>query len=148
MKFIKIFLYWLLQLTWGSLSTLVGFFVFLFVAIFKKPKFHRNGYSFILEFGKNWGGLSLGPFAFCGSYYNSDNYWYEHTRRHEYGHSIQNIILGPFWLFVIGIPSFIRYWYRNWLYNVKKAPLTDYDDIWFEGSATELGERFIYKHEK
>lgn len=144
----KKILYWFLQLTWGLLATFLGFFVFLYAIIFRKHKIHKNGFSFIVEFRGNWGGLSLGPFAFCGNYSSSDVYWYEHTRAHEYGHSIQNIILGPLWLFIIGIPSFIRYGYRKWLYNVKKEPLTDYDDIWFEGSATKIGEKYIDKHEK
>ena len=165
----KKILYWSLQLTWGLPATFLGFFVFLIVLIFKRPRWiHKNGYSFIVEFGDDWGGLSLGPFAFCGSYvtgfdltqfdYNRDvfNHYYkihneeffEHVRRHEYGHSLQNLIWGPLWLFVIAIPSAIRY---NDRLNkqVRNIPIeTEYDDVWFEGQATKLGERYIDKHEK
>ena len=45
-------------------------------------------------------------------------------------------------LFVITIPSVIRYWYRNWaLAQGKKLP--DYDAIWFEGQATKWGKKYI-----
>lgn len=164
----KKILYWFIQVTWGLPATLLGFFVFIFVLIFKRPRwFHRNGYSFIVEFGDDWGGLSLGPFAFCGSYvagfdltqfdydknvFNKyyklfDEEFFEHVRRHEYGHSIQNLMWGPLWLFVVGIPSVIRY---NDRLNkqIRNIPIkTEYDDIWFEGQATKLGKRYVDKHE-
>lgn len=164
----KKILYWSIQVTWGLPATLLGLFVFIFVLIFKRPRwFHRNGYSFIVEFGDNWGGLSLGPFAFCGSYvagfdltqfdydvnlfnkyYKINNEkWFEHTRRHEYGHSIQNLMWGPLWLFVIAIPSFLRY---NDRLNkqIRNIPITtEYDAVWFEGQATKFGERYLDKHE-
>lgn len=56
---------------------------------------------------------------------------------HEYGHSIQNIIFGPLFPFVIGIPSALRYWYRE--LNSEKIT-TPYDAIWFEGWASKLGK--------
>lgn len=31
----------------------------------------------------------------------------EKLRKHEYGHTIQSLILGPLWIFVIGLPSLI-----------------------------------------
>ena len=57
------------------------------------------------------------------------------TNNHEYGHTFQNAILGPFFIFIVAIPSAIRYWYRE--FSKKTQP--DYDAIWFEGSATEIG---------
>ena len=57
---------------------------------------------------------------------------------------IQNAILGPFMPFVVGIPSAIRYWYRELKYNRKgKVPPTSYDSIWFEGQATRIGVNYI-----
>ena len=49
------------------------------------------------------GGISLSPFIICspGAYIN------EKSKAHERGHIKQSIILGPFYLFVIGIPSII-----------------------------------------
>jgi hypothetical protein len=54
---------------------------------------------------------------------------------------------GPLWLFVIAIPSFIRY---NDRLNkqIRNIPIkTEYDDVWFEGQATKFGERYLDKHE-
>ncbi len=46
--------------------------------------------------------------------------------------------------FVVGIPSMIRYWYRELKYNRKgKVPPTSYDSIWFEGQATRIGVNYI-----
>ena len=58
---------------------------------------------------------------------------------HELGHTFQNAILGPFFVFVIAIPSAIRYWVRKFQQKKGKT-LKDYDAIWFEGSATSIGE--------
>ena len=146
MKILQAILYWILQLTWGLLMTFIGAIVVLFCIIFLKGKVHKNGYTIIVEVGNNWGGLELGAFALCGGYTTScvDEYWFQHTRRHEFGHSIQNIIWGPLYPLVIGIPSAIRYWYRILTPN-KEHP--DYDAIWFEGQATRLGTKAIDKYE-
>ena len=148
--------YWFLQLTWGVLMTFVGLVVTLFILIFlnKKAHFHKNGFSWIIEIGDNWGGIELGPMAICGSYAQKDGpcyniKWFEHTRRHEFGHTIQNIILGPFYLFVVAIPSVCRYWYS--IYAKKKGiHLTDswYDcKAWFEYTASSWGTKIINKLE-
>ena len=45
----------------------------------------------------------------------------------------------------ITLASAVRYWYREYLVQVKGKfyhELPDYDSIWFEGSATELGEKY------
>lgn len=140
--------YWIFQLTWGIIMTILGFFATIFSLIFLKGKTHKNGYGFITEVKGNWGGVSLGAFALCGSYSQIDGPcydldWYEHVRRHEFGHSIQNIILGPIFLFVVAIPSIIRYW----LYNYGKLK-SDYDSIWFERTATEWGTKSIKEIEE
>lgn len=35
------------------------------------------------------------------------------TWNHEYGHTRQSLYLGPFYLFVVGIPSLLWAWYWN-----------------------------------
>lgn len=139
--------YWILQLTWGILMTFIGFFVTMFCLIFLKGKIHRNGYGFITEVKGNWGGVSLGAFALCGSYnqpngpcYDPD--WYDHTRKHEFGHSIQNLFMGPFFPFIVAIPSAIRYWLD--MYGKLKS---EYDSVWFEHTATAWGTKAIEKIE-
>lgn len=138
--------YWILQLTWGILTTFIGFLVTLFIILFMKKKatFHKNGYSWIIEIGGNWGGLELGACALCGGYSKSNPYWFDHTRKHEFGHSLQNIIFGPFYIFIVGIPSVIRYWYQVISKKKGKTFSSDwYDSAWFEGGATRWGTKVI-----
>lgn len=136
--------YWIIQLTWGALLTIPGLLVTAFCILFLKGKPHRNGYSYIVEVGGDWGGLELGAVALCGRYSQEDGpcyypEWYDHTRKHEFGHSLQNIVWGPLYIFVIWIPSSVRYNYRNWRTAKGLQNETDYEDIWFESQATKWG---------
>ena len=141
--------YWFLQLTWGILLNIAGLFVFLACVIFGKAKVHRNGFGLIAEIGGNWGGFSSGAFAICGRYAQEDGpcynpYWFEHTRKHEFGHSIQNAALGPFTIFLVEIPSACRYWYYRAVYAKGKVmPVDWYDSVWFEGTATNWGTNAV-----
>ena len=111
---------------------------------------HKNGCSYIVEIGGNWGGLELGAVALCGRYSQENGpcynpRWFEHTRRHEFGHNIQQLFFGPLQLFIVGIPSAIRYWYDR--LEKKHAHERDndewYDSIWFEGTATKWGTKWV-----
>lgn len=146
-------IYWFIQLTWGCLLTLPGLLITGFCILFLKGKVHKNGLSYIVEIGGNWGGLEIGATALCGRYSQKDGpcynpEWFEHTRKHEFGHTLQQIIFGPFQIF-IGIASAIRYWYDR----LEKAHKSErgpewYDSIWFEGTATLWGTKFIDNFEK
>lgn len=140
-------LYWIWQLTWGALLTIPGLLVTGFCILFLKGKVHKNGWSYIVEIGGDWGGLDLGAVALCGNYSETNTYWFEHTRRHEFGHSLQNLIFGPLMIFIVWIPSAIRYHYQNWRTR-KGLPNKDYDSIWFEGTATRWGTTVVDKIEK
>ena len=75
-----------------------------------KIKTHRNGCSLITEVGGNWGGVELGAVALCGNYSETRPAAFDHTRKHEFGHAIQHLYLGTFFIFVVAIPSASRYW--------------------------------------
>ena len=79
--------------------------------------------------------MSLGAFLFLGQGAKSNS---EFVLRHEYGHSIQSMILGPFYLPVIGIPSFLRanvaFLSRNW-----RSGRTGYYAFYPERWANRLG---------
>lgn len=79
----------------------------------------RGGYAY---------GVSLGKYIFL--YKPKDNMTSE---RHEYGHSMQSLILGPLYLFVIGIPSLIHaaFW---------KPGKKGYYDFYTEKWADKLGK--------
>ena len=132
-------LFWIISLTWGALLTLPGLIVSIF-AIILGGKVHRNGFSYIIEIGGNWGGLEIGAIALCGNYSKSSPNWFSHTRAHEFGHNLQQLIFGPFQLFIVMIPSAIRYWY-NRLHGLKHP----YDYIWFEYTASKWGHEALNK---
>ena len=67
--------------------------------------------------------------------------WTLHTKQHETGHSFQNAIWGPLSIFLIFVPSFIRYWYQESRAR-KGKDNKPYDAIWFEGSASKIGEEY------
>ena len=147
-KVIFIILYWFLSLTWGSIMSVLGIIVSFVMLIFK-GNFHKNGCTIIVEVGSNWGGLSLGCISFCGKYTEIDPDYYQHVRRHEFGHSLQNIILGPFFIFIVAFPSLIRCcYYMIQLNKGKNFEDTWYDSIWFEHTATKYGTTMIDYIEK
>lgn len=124
--------------------TFIGFIVTGFCIIFLKGKPHKNGWSYIVEIGGNWGGLEFGAVALCGSYSVTSPRWYDHTRKHEFGHSLQNIIFGPFTVLIVNIPSAVRYWYNRIAESKGKKFDSDwYDSIWFEGTATKWGTKVV-----
>ena len=141
MKSIRTMLFWVLSLIWGFPMTVFGLLVFLVLRIAGyKPK--RFGSLFYFEVGELWGGFECGPIFVVNK--NASDY----LKRHEAGHGIQNIILGPLMPVLVSIPSMIRYWYRSLLSKVNKnmyMRLPPYDSVWFEKSATDLGTKYFFK---
>lgn len=140
-KAIACILYWLVSLTWGCITTIPGLIVGIALTMcgFRS---HRNGFGFIIEVGGNWGGFSIGPVSLCGSYYESNRYWFEHTRRHEFGHSVQQLVLGPFQILLVTIPSIIRYWYQR-IRTSKGLRNAPYDQAIFEYTASKYGYKWV-----
>lgn len=138
-KIISYLVFYILQFSYGIIMNVIGLLVAIFMLLtFHKP--HKFGPSvvFITKI-MNGSGISFGMFFLVGEEYD------DYVIHHESGHGIQNIIFGPLFLFLVGIPSIIRYWYREFKYYRKGLdPKTEYDDIWFEGQATKLGKK-IYK---
>lgn len=138
-KFLSYLIFYIIQFTWGIVTNIIGMIVAIAMLItLHKP--HRFGPSiyFELKCMEN-SGFELGIFFLIGT--NTSN----HVKYHEAGHGIQNMFLGPLFPFLVAIPSFIRYWYREFKYYKKGLyPKTKYDDIWFEGQATRLGHKHYY----
>ena len=59
---------------------------------------------------------------------------------HEYGHTIQSLLFGPFYLFTVGIPSLV---WSFWPAFVKKREQEkiSYFSVYPERWANQLGER-------
>ena len=128
-------LYYILNILWGFPMTLLGAIAAFFLIITgHKPK--RWGGVVYFTVGENWGGMELGLFFIV------DKKEYYSTKCHEYGHSMQNALLGIFYPIVVAIPSAIRYWIFVFRERAGKEN-PDYDSIWFEGQATRWGTTTI-----
>ncbi len=98
-----VFLYALGQCTWGLVQTLAGLAVFL-----SCPGCRRSFYrGTVVTRWRRRDGLSLGLFIFVPE--GED----PRLLRHEYGHTLQSLLLGPLYLPVIGLPSLIRAAWRR-----------------------------------
>ena len=132
----KQILFYVLNCTWGIIMTALGAIVALVLIICGyKPK--RHGGCFYFEVGEGWGGFEMGLFfVYC-----KDGSEFGHT--HEFGHGIQNCVLGPLMPFLVSIPSAIRYWYREFRRRAGNPCTNSYYDIWFERTANELGAKYL-----
>jgi hypothetical protein len=134
-----LFTFYLLSFTWGIITTLLGLIILLCVKVFFSRKIEVKivaGRIFVKFLKVRFGGFSMGIVYFVDAS-NS-----KRIHLHELGHSIQNIYFGPLFLFLIAIPSMIRYHYRNYIRKTdheKFKTFPPYDSIWFEGQATKLG---------
>lgn len=94
------FLYVLLQCSWGIIQTVIGFIIF----IFNVTKKHCIYHGAIVTTWNYSGSVSLGLFVFIS---NCDSQTYKRLLLHEYGHTIQSIILGFLYVPIILVPSLI-----------------------------------------
>lgn len=137
----KVPLYLLIQCTWGLLQTAAGAAVFLRYR--RCPHFRFHGA--VVTVYPLYASLSLGPFIFLTDKPPRDRSGtisYEEVPRrllvHEYGHTIQSLLLGPLYLPVVGLPSAL--WahlppcQRKWRGDVS------YFSFFPEDSANFLGE--------
>ena len=87
----------LLQWTWGLPQTLLGFILSRLRRDDPREEYHN---CVVVRWDQR-GSMSCGMYLFIGK--NADSRVYVH----EFGHSVQSAILGPLFLPVMGIPSFL-----------------------------------------
>lgn len=122
----------ILLILWQLPQAIVGSIVYLFVKNNIKDTYQRGFVK--CYFAKNFpGGLSLSPFIFI-NYYKLYNITYIN---HEYGHYLQSLYLGPFYLIVIGVPSII--WSTLYGRIINKTP-NGYYKFYTEKWADKLGD--------
>lgn len=135
------FLYLLVQVIWGFPQTLVGFAVFLAHARCPHCRFHGA----VVTTWKSRKALSLGPFLFVGGGQKADDPLADVDRPllvHEYGHTIQSLILGPLYLLAIGLPSAI--WLNTPAFSkMRRQQKRSYYAFYTERWANWLGERVL-----
>ncbi len=121
-----------LQFTWGIIQNIVGLLCLLWLLLTGK---HGRIYGFNEAVITEWerrDSVALGMFVFFGHGRDENA---PRMLRHEYGHTVQSIILGPFFLPVIGLPSFL------WAAGLWKRKKTkgSYFDFYTESWADRLG---------
>lgn len=105
-----------LDFTWGAPQSILGLALGIFTILLGADVRPHNGIAVEIEmpaymkFYKGYG-VSLGPFTFGG---NGFSHW-----NHEAGHTWQSRLLGPLYLFIIGIPSaagakYTEKWADSW----------------------------------
>lgn len=138
----KIFIYRIWQCTWGILQTFLGLVLFLLHCRDK----HFNYHGAIVTVWETKSSISLGMFVFV----TSEPYFVEKFKGqigaeelsnrllvHEYGHTIQSLILGPLYLILIGIPSTL---WGFWGARNRKEKQIPYGAFVTEKWANHLGE--------
>lgn len=134
MKIIFYSFYYLIQFTWGILQNLIGLVYFLWT---KKNRLEFYNGALVGFHKHNWGGISLGIFIIING--AKDNQWIRNTMIHEYGHTIQSLILGPLYLLIIGLPSFIWCNSKKFI-NYRKEKGISYFSFYPERWANYLGQ--------
>ena len=141
---IKTTLYLLVQLTWGIPQTVAGFVVWLINA--DRPH-ERYRCAFVTTWRRR-DGLSLGPFIFVPDMLSgatkADRSYRTRLRDelivHEYGHTIQSLVFGPFYLPLFAIPSFVWAGLPRFK-RLRREGKAFYYDFYPERFANWLGER-------
>lgn len=119
-------LFWL----WSQPQTLIGWIMSLFV----KVKFAYKG-RIVCVWDKGIGAVSLGRYIFITK--GMDKYI-----PHEYGHTVQSLMLGPLYLPVIGVCSMGWALWCTFKMKVLKETVDEkyYYKMWCEKWANKLGE--------
>ncbi len=138
-KAIRAVTFYLLQWLWGLPQNLFGALAAL---VLRGTRFRYHGAVVTLyrpvKFLSNKSGFSLGMFIFM------PEGWSEEVRRrlvvHEYGHTVQSLLLGPLYLIVVGLPSVIwsRRYYKRPRRFIERG--VTYTDRFPENEANRLGE--------
>lgn len=138
-------LYCICQCTWGFLQSTLGMLVFI-LHINDKHYFYHGA---VITEWKAKSSVSLGMFVFV----TNEPYFYDKLKNeytmeelsqrlvvHEYGHTVQSLVLGPLYLIVIGIPSTL--WGFLPSLNIKrKNERLSYFSFFTEKWANYLGEK-------
>ena len=135
-------LYLLVQCSWGLIQAVLGAAVFLRYR--RCPRFRFHGA--VVTVYPLYSSLSLGPFIFLTDKPPRDRRgqvpFEEVPRRmlvHEYGHTIQSLILGPLYLPLIGLPSAL--WAHLPSCQRKWRGKVSYFNFFTEKTANFLGEK-------
>ena len=121
--------YWLWQCSWGCLQTLAGAVVYVLCAGCRRTWYRCAR----VTYWRHDSGLSLGGFIFVPERRQT-------LRVHEYGHTVQSLLLGPLYLPAVGLPS-ILWAGLPFLSRLRKVRGISYFDRYPESWANTLSAR-------
>ncbi len=128
-------LYILIQCTWGLLQTLAGLAVFLRER--RQPRFWYHG-AVVTRWRSPGASVSLGMFVFVSDALEEPDA--RPTLVHEYGHTLQSLLLGPLYLLVIGLPSLTWGFHPHFVRRRREERLP-YTAFFTERWASRWGEK-------
>lgn len=129
------FMFLLVQWTWGMPVNLIGALVFLIAS--RKNRWEKFNNAYICYIPGFRGGLSLGLFIFMDD--NDREAWTRNTRIHEYGHTIQCLLLGPLYWIVVALPSAV---WCNFFAGYRKKHDVSYYKLYCESWANKWGQKW------
>ena len=138
---VAVFLHW----TWGYIQTSAGFFVYLWY--WKCPHTYYKGV--VRTVWPSDAGVSLGMFIFTpqepdpkdqSKWAKEEREYCEEVAIHEYGHTFQSLLLGPFYLLVVGIPS-VLWASLPQCRRFRKRKNIPYSKLYCEKWASKWGEK-------
>jgi len=129
----KRLLFTILHCTWGLPQTLLGLVIFLI-----NRRCPHGFYLGVVDTRwKSRGGMSLGLFIFTPPEEDSRS---QPVRIHEYGHTFQALLLGPLYLVIVGIPSYL--WANLPVFiRMRREKKIPYTSLFVESWASRLGEK-------
>jgi len=132
-------IYTVLQFTWGIAQNLLGIFILLILTI-KNPKRKHSFYhgALVTEWKLSFS-CGCGMFIFYG---HAGSNVADVVLVHEYGHTLQSIVLGPLFMFIIAIPSML------WAFipacvKLRKEKNIKYVSFYPESWANQWGEKIV-----
>lgn len=138
MKKISYAVYIILQCTWGLPQTLAGLIYFLISLKYPHEFYHGS----ILTRRKGIGGVSLGLFIFVNS--GNKDRQNDKIAAHEFGHTIQSLILGPLYLLIVGLVSF-TWCGLPYFVKLRESKKISYYSCYTESWANRLAEKVLHE---
>lgn len=134
-------LYTIIQLTWGIIQNILGILLFVILSIINIKRERRYYHGAIISRWKFGFSMGLGMFIFLGHADKPVEYQNK-VLVHEYGHTIQSIIIGPLFFFLVAIPSTV--WaFTPCFVKKRKEGKASYFDLYCESWANYEGERIL-----
>ena len=130
-----LYVFW--QWIWGLPQNIAGATLYLYFRLRGCPHYKYKG-SLVTIWPLKSGSMSMGRFLFMHPTWTPDD---QRLLNHEYGHTVQSLILGPLFLPIIGLPSIL--WAGLPYYQkLRKRKNLSYYDAYQEKWANTLGDRF------